>query len=246
MDDAPRILSFNTATLGGSVCLVSGEQVLATTFGDPTVSHSSTLLTDIARTLAAAGVSLEEVDLLAAAAGPGSFTGLRIGVASLKALSLTLRRPCFGIPTLHALAHSGGPSPATVALVPAGRGEVFAQLFSVTEIGSVQARDEPAHLPPRAMLEKYEAFTSLTWVGEGADVHRESIQAHATSKKIEFSLGTRSHAGWALLGREENLARDIAALAWQRHKTGQVETADSLQAIYVRPSDAELKKNVGE
>ena len=91
--------------------------------GDPAVSHSSTLLSDIASTLKAANVALDEVDLLAAASGPGSFTGLRIGVASLKALSITLGRPSFGIPTLHALAHSAGPSKATLAVLPAGRAE---------------------------------------------------------------------------------------------------------------------------
>src|ERR1700682_1201727 len=152
MCGAPLILSFNTATLGGSVCLVRGEELLASIFGDASVSHSSSLLRDIARALEVAGVSLKEIELLAAAAGPGSFTGLRIGVASIKALATTLKRPCFGIPTLQAVAHSGGPSKATVAVLPAGRGEVFAQLFSVSSDGLVEERDIPAHLPPRAML----------------------------------------------------------------------------------------------
>jgi len=240
----PLILSFNTATLGGSVCLVRGEKVLASIFGDPSVSHSSTLLSDIARTLKAAGVSLGEVELLAAAAGPGSFTGLRIGVASVKALSMMLRRPCFGIPTLHAVAHSAGPSKATVAVLPAGRGEVFAQLFSVSPTGIVSEHDEPAHLPPLVMLEKYGVTPNLRWAGEGAQVHRETITEYASSKGIEFAESPGITEGWVLVAREENLARDIAALAWQRSLSGQCESAGSLQAIYVRPSDAELKTNV--
>jgi tRNA threonylcarbamoyladenosine biosynthesis protein TsaB len=242
MDGAPLILSFNTATMGGSVCLVRGEQVLASRFGDPSVSHSSSLLADIDSTLQAASVSLRDVDLLAAAAGPGSFTGLRIGVASIKALSLALRRPCFGIPTLHAVAHGAGTSNATVAVLPAGRGEVFAQLFSVSSAGAVTARDEPGHLQPTAMLERYGLIPNLSWVGVGAWAQRETIEAYATSKGIQFSTSRTAGDGWALLPGEDNLALDIAALAWQRFQNGELESAGSLQAIYVRPSDAELKQ----
>ena len=246
MGEAPLILSFNTATPGGSVCLVRGEEVLASIFGDPAISHSSTLLTDIGKTLKAAGVSLGEVELLAAAAGPGSFTGLRIGVASVKALAITLNRPCFGVPTLQAVAHSAGPSKATVAVLPAGRGEVFAQLFSVSTVGVVRERDDPAYLPPRVMTEKYGAMLNLRWVGEGAWAHREIIKAYAASKAIEFAESPRITEGWVLPEREENLARDIAALALQRFQNGQLESAESLKAIYVRPSVTELKKNVSE
>jgi tRNA threonylcarbamoyladenosine biosynthesis protein TsaB len=246
MAGAPLILSFNTATLGGSVCLVRGEEVLASIFGDPLVSHSSTLLSDIARALKVAGVSLGEVEVLAAAAGPGSFTGLRIGVASVKALSITLRRPCFGIPTLHAVARSAGASKVTVAVLPAGRGEVFAQLFSVSPAGIVKEQDAPAHLRPHAMLERYGMMHNLRWAGEGAHTHREIIKGYAAGNRIEFGESPRITEGWVLLAREENLARDIAALALQRFQSGQLESAESLQAIYVRPSDAELKKNVSE
>ena len=246
MGGAPLILSFNTATLGGSVCVARGEQVLASIIGDPAVSHSSTLLRDLDRTLEVAGVSMGQVELFSAAAGPGSFTGLRIGLASIKALSTTLKRPCFGIPTLHAIAHAAGPSKATVALLPAGRGEVFAQLFSVTDAGKVEEHDAPAHLQPHAMLEKYGRLARLMWVGEGSDVHRDIIKAHATSKGIDFEESPRSTEGWVLVGREENLAKDIAALAWQRFQSGKVESAESLQAIYVRPSDAELNKSVSD
>lgn len=246
MGGAPLILSFNTATLGGSVCLVRGAEVLALIQGDPAVSHSSTLLSDIERTLKAAAVSLAEVDLLAAAAGPGSFTGLRIGVATIKALSTTLGRPCFGISTLHAVAHSAGPSNATVAVLPAGRGEVFVQLLSVSPGGIVTEHDDPTHLAPHAMLEKYAAMPTLKWAGEGARVHREAINRYATSKAIEFAESPRITVGWLLTAREENLARDIAALAFRRFQSGWAERAESLQAIYVRPADAELKKNVSQ
>ena len=109
MSTTPIILSLETATLGGSVFLGRGSVQLAMRNGDPQVSQSASLLSDINESLEEAGVSLQEVDLFACASGPGSFTGLRIGIATLKALAASLKRPCVGIPTLQAVAHAAGP-----------------------------------------------------------------------------------------------------------------------------------------
>src|SRR4029079_8498802 len=126
------VLSLETATIGGSICVARGLDTLAARAGDSKVSHSNSLLSDISESLQAAGLTLADIQLFACASGPGSFTGLRIGIATLKALAATLQKPCAGVPTLNAIAHSAGDSSATVALLPAGRGEVFAQMFSVS------------------------------------------------------------------------------------------------------------------
>src|SRR5215212_8632457 len=137
------ILSVETATLSGSVALARGENILAGFAGDSGVSHSNTLLNDIDKLLNEAHVDLPEIDLFAVANGPGSFTGLRIGIATIKGLAATLGGPCAGVPTLQAVALAAGESRRSVALLPAGRGEVFAQLFSVMKDGFVTALDEP-------------------------------------------------------------------------------------------------------
>src|SRR6185436_3238007 len=140
----PLILSVETATMAGSVALSRGDEIVGVVSGDPRVSHSNTLLGDVDKLLTDTRVELSEIDLFAAATGPGSFTGLRIGLATIKALSATLARPTAGIPTLEAVALSGGTSKASVALLPAGRGEVFAQLFSVSGSAVVEALEEAA------------------------------------------------------------------------------------------------------
>src|SRR5947207_1763330 len=132
---SPLILSLETATLAGSVALSRGNQMLAALAGDSGVSHSNTLLHDVDKLLSEAHIDLSDIDFFAVATGPGSFTGLRIGIATVKALAATLDRPCAGVPTLQAIALAAGPSPGSIALLPAGRGEVFAQLFSVTDRG---------------------------------------------------------------------------------------------------------------
>ena len=233
--------------MGGSFFVGRGTLGLATRNGDPQVSQSNSLLSDIDSTLEEAGLQLQEVDLLACASGPGSFTGLRIGIATLKALAATLDRPCAGIPTLNAVAHSAGPSNAIVALLPAGRGELFAQMFSASEDGTVTEIDTAAHLSPQRLVEKYGVFKDLTWAGPGAHQQHEFLEQYAERIGIAFARdepdsGQPLGNGWRLAPRETNLAGHVAALALQMFERGEVQSAESIQAIYVRPSDAELKE----
>jgi tRNA threonylcarbamoyladenosine biosynthesis protein TsaB len=236
------ILSIDTASLGGSVCLVRGQDVLASVIGEATVSHSSTLLRDIERVLKISRASIQDVALFAAASGPGSFTGLRIGLATVKGLAATLGRPCAGIPTLSAIARAAGRSRATVALLPAGRGELFAQLLSVSSNGTVTEHDVPVHLPPATVIEKYASLDDVRWTGPGAHLYQELIRAQALARDIHFEENLERSGGWQIAPREENLAPEIAALALHRFQNGESALADFLRAMYVRPSDPELRE----
>ena len=222
-DFEPLILSVETATLAGSVALARGEQVLAASTNDAGISHSNRLLNDIDVLLSGAHVALPDIDLFAVATGPGSFTGLRIGIATVKALAETLERPCTGIPTLEAVALAAGESERSVALLPAGRGEVFAQLFSVTHDGLVTALDNATHISPQILLEKYGSLEDVVWCGDGAIAHSALLTNGRVAEPVQ------------------NLATYVASLALKRFREGQIQAPDALQAVYVRPSDAELK-----
>lgn len=233
--------------MGGSVWLGRGTTQLAGRVGDPKVSQSASLLQDISDCLDESGVKLSQIDLLACATGPGSFTGLRIGIATLKALASSLAVSCIGIPTLQAVAHAAGSSAATVALLPAGRGEVFAQLFSVTEKGSVSELDSAAHLSPANLIARYAGMKKLKWAGIGAQLQRNLIESNARELGIPFvadeadaSVAVPDGAVWELAAAEPNLAKHVGALALPLFRTGELQSAQSLNAIYVRPSDAEL------
>ena len=245
---APVILSLETATMGGSVWLGFGDVELAVRIGDPKASQSATLLIDISDSLDEAGVKLAEVDLFACASGPGSFTGLRIGIATLKALASSLGRACVGVPTLHAVALAAGNSTATVALLPAGRGEVFAQMFSVSEAEIVTELDAASHLSPATLIAKYGEIKNLRWAGSGAHLHRDLLEGRAREMGIEFfedvieARRNKPEVGiWELAAPELNLAKYVASLALQLFHSAAIQSAHSLKAIYVRPSDAELK-----
>jgi tRNA threonylcarbamoyladenosine biosynthesis protein TsaB len=223
--EEPLILSVETATLAGSVALSRGEHILAAFAGDSGASHSNTLLNDIDKLLRETQVDLSEIDLFAVATGPGSFTGLRIGIATVKGLAATLDRPCAGIPTLHAVALAAGESSRSVALLPAGRGEVFAQLFSVSE-GVVTALDNATHISPQKLLDKYSSLENVLWCGEGAIANKALIE---------------KEPGWRIAPPIPNLATHVASLALKKFRDEELEHPDAVQAIYVRPSDAELK-----
>jgi tRNA threonylcarbamoyladenosine biosynthesis protein TsaB len=246
----PLILSLETATRAGSVAVTRGETVLAASVGDAAISHSALLLSDIGEVLEKAGLSLGEIDCFAAATGPGSFTGLRIGLATVKSFAATMARPCVGVPTLHAVAHAAGQSRRTLAVLPAGRGEVYAQLFEVDEEGNVHPLDAPSHLPPETLLARVRTVPSpLVWAGDGVSLYVEFIRARALDYQITLSdeseAGRQEESGkrqWILASATQALAISVAQLALLRMRAGRVETPEQLQAIYVRPADAELKR----
>lgn len=245
----PLILAIETATRAGSIAISRGETLLAAQTGDANVSHSAHLLESVRAVLEESGVTLRDVDFFAATIGPGSFTGLRIGLATVKSFAATLGRSCVGIQTLYAIAHAAGESKRTLALLPAGRGEVFAQLLTVERSGDVHPIDSPTHIAPHKLFEKVKSETSLMWAGEGAHLHAEAIKAQALAQGISFcdaseavKTGQGRERQWMLASSQDVLAKDVCALVILRARAGAIVSPEQLQAIYVRPSDAELSK----
>lgn len=237
-------LGVDTSTERRSVALVGGGRVLAECSSGLREGGSANLLADIDQVLGAAGVKLKEVGLYGAAVGPGSFTGLRSGLATVKGLSMTTAKPAVGVQTLHALAYCVRPAPRVVSLIPAGRGEVFAQLLSVSAEGLVTELEGPTHLPPALLLERMAALGGgLKWTGGGALKFLEMIRERAESAGVEFhgpgAKGAVEGGGWVYAPAEEALAVSVAVMALKAYASG--ADAAGLAAVYVRPSDAELK-----
>lgn len=240
-------LSVETATLKRSAAVVRGTELLAVRVSDLREGVAAAgVLEEIDRALAEARVRLEEVELFAAAVGPGSFTGLRSGLATLKALAVTLGRPLVGVPTLHALAHAARPSERVAALIPAGRGEVFAQLLSAGVDGVVEELSGPSHVAPTRLVENLKGLGGgVKWVGGGASKYAGLIREAAEASGLKFindGDAGASPAGdeWLLARTHAGLAADVAALGqWKFLREG-AGRADDLRALYVRPSDAEI------
>ena len=99
-----RVLALDTTTRAGSVAVCDDERLLALVPGDQSRTHVERLPGELAQALAAASLGREQIDLLAVATGPGAFTGLRIGLAAIQGLAMTLNKPVIGVSALDALA----------------------------------------------------------------------------------------------------------------------------------------------
>ena len=229
------ILAIETATRAGSVAVARGEHILSSRAGDASISHSSNLIEMIDEVLTEARAKLSDVDFFAAATGPGSFTGLRIGLATIKAFAAMTRQPAVGVSTLATIACAARIEGQIVSLLPAGRGEVFAQMFAASN-REVVALDAAAHLSPAETLKRYDNESNVTWAGEGV----EKLAEYLRSTKNES--GAQSVQETAAANGSVPLARFVAALALKDYREGKSVTADELQAVYVRASDAEINE----
>jgi tRNA threonylcarbamoyladenosine biosynthesis protein TsaB len=242
--DWPLTLALDTATAARSVALVVGRRVLAERTRTSREVGASTVLLDVDETLREAGARLEDVELFAAATGPGSFTGIRAGLATLKALAAATGKPAVGVPTLEALAHSARPAEHLYALLPAGRGELFAQLFSAPAEGPVRGVGPAEHVAPAILLARAAKLGGgLKWAcGCAPEFASEVLRAGE-----EAGLSARRGAG----GREDAAAGEwlvtevcgglAVAVASLARLGGVAAGAERLRPLYVRPSDAELK-----
>ena len=124
-------------------------------------------------------------------------------------------------------------------------------MFSVSEDGSVTELDAAAHLSPQRLVEKYAALRNAVWAGSGAHLQRDFLKSYAQQQGIGFverspeaNVSPRLLGGntWNLAAKESNLAKHVAALALDAFQAGKIQSPHSLSAIYVRPSDAELKE----
>lgn len=226
---APKILAVDSSTLSGSLALCEGERLIGEIYLSTAATHSELLLRQLDHLLAEAGWHLEQLDLLAAVCGPGSFTGLRIGVATVKGLAEVLKKPVVGISSLQLLAMNLPLCPWPIcAFLDARKKEVYSQLFHWTDQGA-QPLGEPRVLPPEELLQQLEGEVAL--VGDGVPLYRDLIDKILAGRvcipAVQSHLPRASQAAW---------------LACQRFRAGDLEEPAELVPRYVRPSDAELNQ----
>ena len=221
------VLSLDTTSRSGSAAVVADGRVLAEITGDAALTHGQRLPADLMRVLDAAGARLKDVELFAVAAGPGSFTGLRVGIATVQGLATAAERRVVPVSTLDALAHVVDPPPARLAAwVDAQRGEVFAALYDSTRRAVVA----PTAATPDATLAAWAALTAsgnLTFIGDGAARYADVIRA---------SAGQRA----AILAPAPLLAGAIGRIAWEERARAVLPHA--IVPIYIRRPDAELAR----
>ena len=141
------ILAIDCAIIGACVAIVATDKVLAQVSFDEPRGQTERLVPMIEAVLRSAGIGYADVDRIAVTTGPGSFTGIRVGLATARSIALVSGRPVVGVSTLEALAvagASGDRADLVVAAIDSRRGDLFLQTFAIQGAGDVVALSDPA------------------------------------------------------------------------------------------------------
>ncbi len=176
-----KILAIDTSTEYLSVAVSEDDEVRASYHRLSSMRHSSIMISVIDRVLRAARLKVEDMDGFAVSIGPGSFTGLRIGVTTAKALAFTLKRPVAGIPTLDVIARNAIKYPGIICpVLDARKNKVYACFFS-SNGKRLKRMTKYLLLEPSDLVKKIRGKT--LFLGDGAKVYRDVI---AGSRGAEF------------------------------------------------------------
>jgi tRNA threonylcarbamoyladenosine biosynthesis protein TsaB len=225
-------LAIDTTEKRGSVALLRDHMCVAVAKHDWEVDYSAWLLPTVRKVLGAAGTKMKQVDLLAVATGPGSFTGLRVGLTTVKAWAEVYAKPVAGVSRLEAIARTVNRQGSFVAaFYDAQRGQLFGALYRNLYGRMSRIGDEMVVNPEEfvAMVEERAANEPVTWVGLDLPLIQCSPMA-----------ARRIHSGDRFLVCSDELASTIGMLGEERLSAGQLRDPLELDANYVRRSDAEI------
>lgn len=223
-----RALAVETSGTIGSVALVEDGRVLAEETFEKGLRHGQALVPAIRRVLAAAGLAKGAVDLFAAGTGPGSYTGLRVGIATAKTLAFALGKPLFGVPSFDAIAAAIPPElhrPAVVVAIEARKQHVYVARYAARG-GRLEREGEFDIVAPEGVLAG--AARPVLLVGDAA----EKYPALLAGPEIVAAPREFGHAH----------AREVGRIALERARRGEKDALEAVLPLYLRASIPEEKR----
>lgn len=220
-----NILAIDTAALTATAAVLSGETLLGEISTTTSLTHSQTIMPMIDELLKKVNMDISDIDIFACSEGPGSFTGLRIGIGTIKGLAYGLGKGVVGVSTLEALAHNIAFTDCVIApIMDARRGQVYNALYKYSG-GKLECTEAPRALSVEELCAELNEKT--IFVGDGVKVHRERIAEllgeNALFAPPQHCLQRAGSVAYAALGKE---ASDAAALT----------------AVYLRKPQAERER----
>jgi tRNA threonylcarbamoyladenosine biosynthesis protein TsaB len=223
-----RILAVDTATISCSVAILDGASLTAEFTLNRKETHSKHLMEMIDTILKISGSDLSCVDGFAVTKGPGSFTGLRIGISTIKGLAAASGKPIVGVSSLEALAAQVPLSPDLICpLIDARKGEVYFSRYRFINGRLKQQSEEQVTRPENALDDLKE---SCLFVGNGALLYKDIIME---------KLGTM--ASFAPMTHHTIRASAVAHLSMAKFSSKKTDKIENFSPHYIRRSDAELK-----
>ncbi len=227
------ILALDTSAKAASVCLASEEKIIGEFFINVSLTHSQTLAPMTEQLCRNAGISFDELDAVAVNVGPGSFTGVRIGVAAAKGLAFPRKLPCVAVSTLESMAYNLLGSDCLVCAVMDARcSQVYNALFRVTG-------DRVERLCEDRAL-------ALTDLAPELGKYSENIQLVGDGAQISFDFLQNSLSGVTLapMNKRTQTASSVALAAFERLKEHKTLTAAELMPVYLRLPQAQRELNL--
>ena len=231
-----KILAVDTSATSASVCVAQENKIIGEFSINTALTHSQTLIPMIEQLAEKTGVTLDNIDAIAVNAGPGSFTGVRIGVAAVKGIAFSRNIPCVSVSTLESMAYNMLDNDCIVCSVMDARcSQVYNSLFRVKD-GKVTRLIEDRALSLTDLkldLQKYNEKIIL--VGDGAEI---------TFNYFENSL---QNVFLASVNNRVQKASSIACVAFEKINNGETLNASELMPVYLRLPQAqrELNKKLG-
>lgn len=232
-----RILGFDSSGLVASVAVVEENNLIAEYTMNHKKTHSQTLLPMLDEMMKMAEVSLDTIEGIAVAAGPGSFTGLRIGSATVKGLALALDIPVIPVPTLEALAYNvWGCGDIICPIMDARRNQVYTGLYSFDDEKHLITEMDQNPMDMDALIELLnQKQKPVIFLGDGIQPYQEKIM-----QKLQTVYS------FAPAHMNKQRAGAVAACGLIRYREGLFETADEHKPIYLRASQAERERSERE
>src|SRR5262245_1318821 len=233
-----RVLALDSTTRAGSVALVEDDRIVEERRGDAGRSHAERLPMELVALADAHRVALADVDLYAVASGPGSFTGLRIGIATVQGLAFVHGRRIFGVAVLEALGHATAATLAPGTLIAvwmdAHRRDVFAAAYRVTaavpySAGRLEEVDGPCVDAPAAILRRWTGqlpAPPALFVGDGAELFAREIELAEPDAHIAPAPLVAGTIGRLAISRAAEAVHPAA-----------------IRPLYVRRPDAEIARD---
>lgn len=228
-----KILALESSAKAASAALCEDAFLIALSFQNSGMTHSTTLLPLCEQLLKNTGVSLKDVELIACAQGPGSFTGLRIGLATAKGLAWADELPCMGVSTLEAMAWNACAVRGILCCcMDARRGQVYNALFESDGMGTLTRLTEDRAISVEALLEEKKVRGKPYFlVGDGAELCYNRRKEAAAPDLILMTDNLRYQSAWG-----------VARAALRMLETERPVSGAALEARYLRLSQAERER----
>lgn len=225
-----KILGVDTSTKIATIAVIDEEKVLGEYTLNQEMSHSENLIPMVKELLNNLDIKIEDIDLYGVAIGPGSFTGLRIGVAAVKSFAHLFKKPIVGVSTLQAMAYNLPYNEVVIPMIDARRDRVYTGVYSWEngELKKIKADDV---VEMEDLLKELKDYAKIAVNGDGSILHKDRL------------INNLNNVKFSTKGQNICKATSVCELALLKFKNGEVDDFYTLAPDYLRETQAQRELN---